>query len=70
MSNVVTINADYIMSRLNTLPPSSRRRAGYVDLLRHIKRAQIEADVARMREADGFTAMLADALEMELAEAF
>lgn len=81
MSNVVDLR-HIVLDRLNGLEPHSRKRAGYVDLLRYLntkemreaiairdyKRAQIEAEIARMREADGFTVMLADALSEAFAE--
>lgn len=66
--NIVTVDAAFVTAKLNSLPPHSRLRSGYCDLMRHIQRKQIEADVARMRESDGDTAMLADALSEALAE--
>lgn len=66
--SIILIDADFIVSRLNALPPHSRLRSGYCDLLREIRRREIEADVTELRQSDALGEMLADALEMALAE--
>lgn len=65
---VIAIDTDFIVSRLNDLPPHSRLRAGYCDMLRHVKRAQIEADVETLRQSDEIGNMLASALELALSD--
>lgn len=42
--NIVTIDEPFIVHQLNVLPPHSRKRAGYCDMLRHIRRQQLEQE--------------------------
>lgn len=47
-----------IVSRLNSLPPHSRLRPGYIDIMRQIKKEQLSQDP--------MTAMLTEALRLAL----
>lgn len=41
---IVTITPAFIIDKLQTLPPHSRLRAGYVDMMRHLRREQLLQD--------------------------
>lgn len=48
-ATIVTLDRDFILNKLNTLPRHSRLRPGYVDLMRHIRKDELTQDhMARM----------------------
>lgn len=48
---VVPLTSDFVIDRLNALPPHSRLRAGYCDLLREIRTFELKQD-ALSRECE------------------
>jgi hypothetical protein len=61
MTNVITIDSRFLVDRLNSLPPASRKRAGYCDLIREVRRmelmepklsAELVGELERVFEAD------------------
>lgn len=54
--NIVTLDSARIIARLNSLPPHSRLRPGYVDMMRQIRREELAND--------HIDKMLCDALEL------
>lgn len=41
---VLTLSSDFLIERLNQLPPHSRMRAGYCDMLREIRKRELEEE--------------------------
>ena len=41
--NIVTLDSAFILNRLNALPPHSRLRSGYCDILREIRKRELIA---------------------------
>lgn len=59
-AQIVTLDSARIIARLNSLPPNSRLRPGYVDMMRQIRREELAND--------HMTEMLAKALELAFEE--
>lgn len=59
-ATIVTLDSARIIARLNSLPPNSRLRPGYLDMMRQIRKEELAND--------HITAMLSEALELAFAE--
>lgn len=59
---VIALTSDFITDRLNKLPPASRKRAGYCDLLKELRRRELEFEA----ECRKVNAELCDDLERVL----
>lgn len=64
---VVTIDAAFVMAKLNSLPPHSRLRSGYVDILREIRRQELLEEAEHNAFADEIERALEQSMAREMA---